>query len=167
MSAPSLLDGPTKRTDWKRSRRVPLNEQGQQRQHFLLSAAAVTLSEKQVARMTEAEAYSALEAIRFAEQGGNPFCPYCNTTGAYRMTINRRTKAGIKPTVLYKCRHSECRKQFSITSGTTLSGRKMRHYGVNAPNHVGTPPLSRRPPTVGSWDAQQPLSHSNASTPGS
>lgn len=125
MSAPSLLSGPVKRTDWKRSRRVSLNEQGQERQHFLLSAAAVTLSEKQIARMTEAEAYSALEAIRFAEHGGKPFCPYCDTTGAYRMTINRRTKAGIKPTVLYKCRHSECRKQFSITSCTTLSGRKM------------------------------------------
>ncbi|HEX7760351.1 MAG TPA: IS1595 family transposase [Caulobacteraceae bacterium] len=102
---------------------MPVNERGQERQHFLLTSAACDLSEKAVARMSEDEAYAAFEAIRFADQDGVPFCPKCETPNAYRLTINRCTKFGVAPTRLYKCR--ACRRQFSVTSGTIFSSRKM------------------------------------------
>jgi len=104
---------------------VEANELGQQRQHFLLRSAAVTLGEAEVARWSDDECYAAFEALRFADADGVPFCPHCGTLDAYRLTIQRRTKSGPKPTKLYKCRAGECRKQFSVTSGTIFDHRKM------------------------------------------
>lgn len=102
-----------------------VNERGQERQHFLLSSAACTLSEIEVARMTDAQAHAALEAMRFADLDGVPFCLHkeCGAPNAYRLTVNRRTKQGPVPTLIYKCR--ACRRQFSVTSGTIFAGRKM------------------------------------------
>jgi hypothetical protein len=45
--------------------------------HFLLSARARTLSLKAIMTMTDDEAHARFVAIRFADNGGSPFCPRC------------------------------------------------------------------------------------------
>ena len=46
-------------------------------QHFLLSAAARTVSLKQILRMEEAEAWTMFCSIRWPETDGAPVCPHC------------------------------------------------------------------------------------------
>ena len=82
-------------------------------QHFLLSAAARTLKLKDVYRMSDDEAFRAFAAIRFAENGGEAFCPECGTCDPYWLEARRK----------WKCR--ACGKQFSVTSGTIFASRKM------------------------------------------
>ena len=82
-------------------------------QHFLLSAAARTLSLKGIMRMTDDEAHAAFVAIRFADNGGEPFCPRCGCAEAYALTTRK----------LWKC--AACRHQFSVTSGTIFASRKL------------------------------------------
>ena len=85
------------------------------------------MSEAQVARMSEAEAYAAFKAIRFAENGGEPVCRFddCGHTRVYTMITSRRRKAAgndfAEPT--YKC--AACRRQFTVTSGKRFNSRKM------------------------------------------
>src|SRR5580692_1365088 len=69
----------------------------------------------EVARMTDDEAYSSFRAVRFAENGGEPFCPYCGCLGVYEYTARR----------IFKCKG--CGKQFSLTTTTILHGRKMAY----------------------------------------
>src|SRR3954447_15449966 len=52
-------------------------------QHFLLSAAARTISLGQVLRMTDAEAEAAFAAIRWPETAGRPVCPGCGCPICY------------------------------------------------------------------------------------
>jgi hypothetical protein len=111
---------------------VEVNEDGQERQHFLLRSEAVTLGEFEIARWSDDQCYAAFEAMRFADNGGKPFCPHCGTTDAYRLTISRRPRGKDKSgpprqVVLYKCRVAApvCGKQFSVTSGTIFDHRKM------------------------------------------
>ncbi len=110
----------------KRVRRLPLNALGQEQQHFLLTAGAVTVTEKQVARMSEAEAYEVFKAIRFRENGGNPVCPYkgCNHRVCYTLRTarqERRAREGfVQP--IYKCQ--ACRRQFTVTSKRIFASRK-------------------------------------------
>ena len=87
-------------------------------QHFFLSAKARSLSLTAVARMSEEEARATFRAIRWADNGGQPQCPRCNCTTNYPIA-NRN---------LWKCR--DCRYQFSVTSGTIFSSRKLpvRYY---------------------------------------
>src|SRR5580658_8925019 len=75
-------------------------------QHFLLSAKARTLCLTGIMRMTDDEAHAPFQAIRWADNGGEPFCPRCQCQIVYAMTTHRR----------WKCK--ECRHQFSVTSGT-------------------------------------------------
>lgn len=82
-------------------------------QHFLLSAKARTLSLTEVARLTNNEAYSRFRAVRFADNGGEPFCPYCGSLGVYAYAARR----------IFKCKG--CLKQFSLTTGTIFHGRKL------------------------------------------
>lgn len=82
-------------------------------QHFLLSPAAKSLSIAKVARMSDAEAFEAFKAIRWADTGGEPICPRCNCGEAYH----------IKTRDIFKCK--ACRKQFSLTSGTIFADRKL------------------------------------------
>lgn len=82
-------------------------------QHFLLSAAARTLKLKDIYRMSDDEAFKAFAAIRFAENGGEAFCPACGCTDPYWLPTRRK----------WKCR--DCGKQFSATSGTIFASRKM------------------------------------------
>ena len=82
-------------------------------QHLLLSAKARTLSQGAIMRMSEDEAHAKFEAIRFADNGGAAFCPRCQCTKVYAFATRR----------IWKC--SACAAQFSVTSGTIFSSRKL------------------------------------------
>jgi transposase-like protein len=82
-------------------------------QHFLLSAAAKTLSLASVARMTEEEAREAFAAIRWADNQGKPYCPKCGCVSVYACPSR----------AIFKCKG--CAAQFSVTSGTIFANRKL------------------------------------------
>lgn len=55
-----------------------------------------------------------------------PTCPHCNHKGAWRITSTKTRKDGtVVPRRLLKCKHKECRKQFTLTSGTTFKSLKV------------------------------------------
>ena len=87
-------------------------------QHFLLSAAARTLSLSAVARMSDEEARAAFKAVRWADNGGEPYCPQCGSLAIY----------GYAARPIFKCK--DCGHQFSYTSGTIFADRKrpLRDY---------------------------------------
>jgi transposase-like protein len=80
-------------------------------QHFLLSAAARTLSLKEIYKGGEDAAYATFKSIRWA--GGEPTCPKCGCCDTYEITSRRK----------FKC--AACYAQFSVTSGTIFASRKM------------------------------------------
>jgi transposase-like protein len=82
-------------------------------QHFLLSTAARSLSLAKVARMPEEEARATFQAIRWSNNGGEPYCPICGCLAVY----------AYKSRPLWKCK--ACNHQFSVTSGTIFAGRKL------------------------------------------
>jgi transposase-like protein len=82
-------------------------------QHFLLSAAARTLSLVQVARMSDEEARAAFQSIRWSDNDGKPYCPKCGCVAIY----------GYASRPIFKCKG--CGHQFSITSGTIFASRKL------------------------------------------
>lgn len=82
-------------------------------QHFLLSAAARTLTLKQVFRMGDDAAYHAFCELRWPETDGEAVCPRCGCTETYAITTRRR----------FKC--VACYHQFSVTSGTIFASRKL------------------------------------------
>lgn len=82
-------------------------------QHFLLSAKARPLSLASIMRMTDEEAHDRFVAIRFADNGGEPFCPHCECQTVYWFPTYRR----------WKCK--ACRRQFSVTAGTIFASRKL------------------------------------------
>jgi transposase-like protein len=82
-------------------------------QHFLLSAAARTLSLRSVYAMGEEKAYETFCKLRWSETEGEPVCPRCGCLDAYRIPTRRK----------FKC--AGCYHQFSVTSGTIFSSRKM------------------------------------------
>ncbi|MFC7475609.1 IS1595 family transposase [Dankookia sp. GCM10030260] len=82
-------------------------------QHFLLSAPARTLSLTGIMRMSDDQAHGAFVAIRFADNGGEAFCPRCGCTAVYSYTARR----------IWKCK--ACSHQFSVTSGTIFASRKL------------------------------------------
>jgi transposase-like protein len=82
-------------------------------QHFLLTAAARTLSLASVARMSDEEAHAKFAAIRWADNGGQPYCPKCSGLTVYPIP-SRGT---------WQCK--ACNKQFSVTSGTIFASRKL------------------------------------------
>jgi transposase-like protein len=82
-------------------------------QHFLLSAAARTLSLKAVFRMSEAQAYNAFCQMRWPETEGEAVCPRCGCVDSYNIVTRRK----------FKC--VACYHQFSVTSGTIFASRKM------------------------------------------
>lgn len=81
-------------------------------QHFLLSAAARTLSLASVARMSEEEAHTRFCEIRWADNDGKPYCPKCGNARVSAVTTRK----------LWKC--SPCRYQFSVTAQTIFADRK-------------------------------------------
>src|SRR5438093_13197245 len=52
-------------------------------QHFLLTAAARSLSLAQVARMSDEEARDTFKRIRWSNTGGEPVCPECGCLDVY------------------------------------------------------------------------------------
>jgi len=81
-------------------------------QHFLLSAAAKTLSLSTVARMSEEDARSTFQRIRWANNDGEPYCPRCGCL----------TVKALATRPVWKC--GGCKHQFSVTSGTIFDNRK-------------------------------------------
>lgn len=82
-------------------------------QHFLLSAKARTLSLARVMRLSDEEAYQTFKAIRWAENGGEPYCPRCGCAAVYEYRTRR----------IFKCKG--CNAQFSVTTATIFASRKM------------------------------------------
>ena len=82
-------------------------------QHFLLSAAARTLSLKEIYVGREEVAYRRLCLLRWPATNGKPVCPRCAWPEAYVLSSRRK----------YKCK--ACYHQFSRTSGAILASRKL------------------------------------------
>lgn len=82
-------------------------------QHFLLSAAARTLSLKAVLEMTEGEAVQTFRRLRWSKTCGRPVCPHCGCDACLEYRC--------RP--IFKCKG--CGRQFSVTSGTLFHGRKL------------------------------------------
>jgi transposase-like protein len=82
-------------------------------QHFLLSSAAKSLSLATVARMSEGEAWDAFRVIRWSDTKGEPVCPHCGGLDAYTYKTRK----------IFRCK--ACCHQFTVTSGTIFSSRKL------------------------------------------
>ena len=82
-------------------------------QHFLLSAAARTLSLKTIFSEGEGAAYRRFCWLRWPDTDGAPVCPACDCLDIYDLTTRRR----------FKC--AACHHQFSVTSGTIFASRKL------------------------------------------
>ena len=108
-------------------------------QHFLLSAAARTLSLKDIYEGGDEAAYRRLCQLRWPTTNGKPVCPRCGWTEAYH--LSSRSK--------YKCK--ACHHQFSLTSGTIFASRKLAFVDllgaialfVNAAKGISALQLSR------------------------
>ena len=79
--------------------------------HFLLSAAARTLSLREIYSAGEDAAYDTFKRMRW--ENGEPVCPKCGSVEAYEISTRRK----------FKC--AGCGHQFSVTSGTIFASRKM------------------------------------------
>jgi len=82
-------------------------------QHFLLSAAARTLSLRSIYKAGEEAAYNTFCKLRWQETDGEAVCPKCGCCETYNITTRRK----------FKC--VACYSQFSVTSGTIFASRKM------------------------------------------
>ena len=89
-------------------------------QHFLLSAAARTLSLKAVFSMGEDKAYETFKALRFAASDGEPSCPRCGCLETYKNAKRRN----------FQC--VGCKHQFTVTSGTIFANRKLSYTDLLA-----------------------------------
>jgi transposase-like protein len=85
-------------------------------QHFLLSAAARSLSLAKVLGMTEPAAEAMFAAIRWAETKGQPVCPRCGCPTCYDCR---------RPSGAPRWRCKACGADFSLTSGTLFAFRKL------------------------------------------
>ena len=82
-------------------------------QHFLLSAAARTLSLPRIYRAGEEAAYETFCKLRWPETEGEAVCPDCGCCESYKITTRRK----------FKCK--ACHRQFSVTTGTIFASRKL------------------------------------------
>jgi transposase-like protein len=85
-------------------------------QHFLLSAAAWTLTIASVVRMSDEEVERVFIWLRWSDNNGDAFCPHCGCTVVY---MARRPNGAPR----WRCK--ACRKDFSVTSGTLFAFHKM------------------------------------------
>ncbi len=78
---------------------------------------------------TEADAYSYMESLRWPH---GPVCPHCKSRERHyflapRDGVARRTRTGgMTQRRVWKCK--ECRKQFSVTTGTVFHGSKVPRH---------------------------------------
>lgn len=82
--------------------------------HFLNTPAARSLSIAQVLRLSDEEAFAVFQNIRFAANGGEPFCPKCGCVKVYTLA---------ETPIRWQC--AGCRKRFSVTSQTIFHSRKL------------------------------------------
>jgi transposase-like protein len=80
-------------------------------QHFLLNAAARTLSLKAIFRMSEDEAFETFKALRWPD---GVACPFCDHNGKMYFTASRR---------VWQC--GSCRRQFRVTTETIFAHHKL------------------------------------------
>ena len=85
-------------------------------QHFLLSAAARSLSAAKVMRMSDQGAENVFARLRWPETDGKPVCPDCGCQICYDC---RRTPAQPR----WRCK--ACRGDFSVTSNTLFAWHKL------------------------------------------
>ena len=85
-------------------------------QHFLLSAAARSLSPAKVARMSDPGAENVFLRLRWPETDGKPICPNCGCQVCY----DCRRPAG---QARWRCK--ACGADFSVTSGTLFAWHKL------------------------------------------
>src|SRR5262245_51836537 len=82
--------------------------------HFLTLSRARTLSLAQVFRLSDAECETLFRELRWPETNGAPICAHCGSLDAYE--ARRKTGA-----LRFRCREKECRRDFTVTSGTLFS----------------------------------------------
>lgn len=82
-------------------------------QHFLVSAKSRTLSLKDIYAVGEETNYETFCRLRWESTKGEPTCPKCGSLDHYKITTRRR----------FKC--ADCSHQYSVTSGTIFSSRKL------------------------------------------
>jgi transposase-like protein len=85
-------------------------------QHFLLSAAARSLSAAKIMRMSDSGVENVFLRLRWPETDGKPVCPNCGCTICY---------ACRRPAGQLRWRCKACRRDFSITSGTLFAWHKL------------------------------------------
>lgn len=85
-------------------------------QHFLLSAAAKTLSLLDVMKATDAQVEKLFAALRWPETNGEAACIHCGSVSVYDC---RRPNGAPR----FRCK--DCGKDFSITSGTLFASHKL------------------------------------------
>src|SRR6195952_1534342 len=85
-------------------------------QHFLLSAAARSLSLARVMRMSDTEVENVFLRLRWPDTDGKPVCPNCGCLTSYACR-----RVGGRP----RWRCTACRHDFSLTSGTLFAWHKL------------------------------------------
>ena len=85
-------------------------------QHFLLSAAARSLSPGKVARMSEQGAENVFLRLRWPQTDGKPVCPTCDCRICYDCR---------RPSGQSRWRCKACGADFSVTSGTLFAWHKL------------------------------------------
>lgn len=85
-------------------------------QHFLLSAAARSLSAAKIMLMSAREVEDVFLRLRWPETDGKPICPGCGCQICY---------ACPRPSGTPRWRCKACRKDFSVTSGTLFAWHKL------------------------------------------
>lgn len=83
------------------------------KQHFLLSAKARTLSVRQVFELTEQQAFETFKEVRWGK-GDNVACPLCGVLNKHYFIRVRRQ---------WRCK--DCNHTFSVTSGTVFAFHKL------------------------------------------
>jgi transposase-like protein len=84
-------------------------------QHFLMSAAARSLSIGKVMRMSDQGAENVFARLRWPTTDGKPVCPDCGCATCYDC------RRGAYPR--WRCKACGC--DFSVTSGTLFAWRKL------------------------------------------
>ena len=101
-------------------------------QHFLLSSKAKTLSIVQVLKMTDQECENTFRQIRWQDAGGEPYCPHCGCFDFMVLGARLKKDGQKEKHVLtrYRCKAKECRKDYTVTSGTLFASAKlpMQYY---------------------------------------
>lgn len=83
-------------------------------QHYLLKSESRTLSLLDIAQMSNEQVFNTFKNIRWKSTNGKPVCPHCGSHAFhYFLSFYKR----------WKC--CECRKQFTLTSGTIFAYHKL------------------------------------------